>query len=286
MDLSVSIVNYNGCKLLRQCLESVYKETRGIEFDVYVVDNASVDDSMDMVKKEFPQVKVIRNNENLFFAKAHNKALKIAGGRYSCVLNNDTVILDNALGKLVKFMDEHPEAGACGPRLTNADGTLQRSCSRFPTFMYGLFQGFLINTVFPNNFSKKWKDYSDWGQDSLRSVDSVSGSCIVVRSGLRDNVGLLDEGFLIYWEEIDWCYRICKAGWKVYYVPDSQIIHYWGVAMKKHGITRTERIYQNSMKYYYRKHFGIAAYLIISVSLYMSNIILLGVRHLRALKTA
>ncbi|MEN3013948.1 MAG: glycosyltransferase family 2 protein [Endomicrobiia bacterium] len=261
--MSITIVNYNTKDLLRQCLESIYRSTKKISFEIIVVDNASKDGSVEMVKSEFPEVKIIANKENLFFTRAHNQALKIAKGRYLMILNSDTIILNETFDKMVKFMDEHPECGACGPKLLNPDLSLQRSSDRLPTFLYGLFEVLLLNTIWKNNPVKLHRIYSDWDRNTTREVDSVGGSCMLIRREVAEKVGLLDEGFLIYWEEIDWCKRILEAGYKIYYLAEVKIIHYWQVTMNKHGREKKERIFYNSMLYYYKKHFGVVSYLVL-----------------------
>ena len=267
IDLSITIVNYNTKDLLKKCIESIYKTTKEISFEIIVVDNASSDGSVEMLKKEFPKVKVIANKENLFFTRAHNQALRISKGRYLMILNSDTIILESTFDKMVKFMDDHPEAGACGPKLLNPDYSLQRSSDRLPTFLYGLFEVLLLNTVWKNNPVKLHRIYSGWDRNSIKEVDSVGGSCMMVRKEVAEKVGLLDENFLAYWEEIDWCRRILYAGYKIYYLADVQIIHYWQVAMNKLGKEKKEKIFYDSMLYYYKKHFGIFPYLILWIIL-------------------
>jgi len=263
IDLSITIVNYNTKDLLRQCIKSIYENTKNITFEIIVVDNASNDSSVEMLKKEFPNVRVIVNKENLFFTRAHNQALRISNGRYLMILNSDTIILDSAFDNLVKFMDNDPQCGACGPKLLNPDMSLQRSSDRLPTFLYALFEVLLINTIWGNNPFKKHRIYAEWDRNTTKEVDSVGGSCMVVRKEVVEKVGLLDQNFLIYWEEIDWCKRILEAGYKIYYVAEAQIVHYWQVSMDKHGKEKKERIFFNSMLYYYKKHFGIFHYLIL-----------------------
>jgi len=269
-DLTISIVNYNQSNLLEQCLSSIFKETSGITFEVFVVDNASTDDSVKMVKTKFPQVNLIVNDKNLFFAKAHNKALRLAKSRYVCILNNDTIILDNAFAKIIKFMDENTDCGACGPQLLNPDRTIQHSCDRFPSFTYGIFEALLINAIFPNNSVKKYKTYNNWNHNTIKKVDFVGGACIVVRKEVCDSVGLLDENFALFWEETDWCLRMKKSGWNIYYFPEAKIIHYWGKGMQKLGKRKTEKIYHNSMMYYYKKNYSYLAYLIIKLCILVS----------------
>ena len=243
IDLSITIVNYNTKDLLRQCIKSIFENTKDISYEIIVVDNASIDGSVEMLQTEFVGIKVIQNKENLFFTRAHNQALRISNGRYLMILNSDTIILENTFDKMVRFMDEHSEAGACGPKLLNADFSLQKSVAQFPTF--------------PNNYIKKQRFYFDLELNKTIEVDSVGGSCIILKREVVEKVGLLDEKFLAYWEEIDWCKRIVDAGYKVYYFPEAQLVHFWQVTMSKLGKEKKEKIFYNSMVYYYKKHYGI-----------------------------
>ncbi len=256
IDLSVTIVNYNTKDLLKQCIKSIYNTTKEITFEIIVVDNASTDGSVEMLKKEFPDVKVIANKENLFFTRAHNQALRISKGRYLMILNSDTVILDGAFDKIVKFMDEHPECGACGPKLVGPDMKHQWSGEKFPTLLYAFFDVLLLNTIFPKNPVKSKRLQRTWNRNTTTEVDTVSGACMLVRKNVIDKVGILDENFLSYWEEIDWCKRIKDNGWKIFFISDAVIIHFWEISMNKHGKEKKERIFYNSMLYYYKKHFG------------------------------
>lgn len=266
-DLSITIVNYNTKDLLRQCIKSIYEQTKEISFEIIVVDNASNDGSVEMLKSEFPEVKIIANKENLFFTRAHNQALRVSKGRYLMILNSDTIVLNSAFDKLVKFMDEHPECGACGPKLLNPDMSLQRSSDRLPTFLYALFEVLLINTVWKNNPVKNYRIYSKWDRNTTKEVDSVGGSCMVVRKEVVEKIGLLDQNFIAYWEEIDWCKRIIETGDKVYYITEAKIVHYWQVSMNKLRKEKKEKIFYNSMLYYYKKHFGVFHYLILWIIL-------------------
>jgi len=273
IDLTISLLNYNGKELLKKCLESIYRETKGIIFKVYVVDNASTDGSVEMIKRDFPQVRLIENNENRYFAKAHNQVLKsVKDTEYFCLLNNDTLICDNALTNMVRAMKIR-DIQIAGPMLVNKDGSNQRSCSRNPSLIYGIFQSLHINTIFPNNSVKRHKDYAEWEQIYPCAVDTVGGSCIFINSHVFNSINYLDEQFVIYWEELDLCRRASKF-WKIWYLPHEKIIHYWGVDMRQHDKNKMEKIYRQSMKYYYWKHEGFIDWIIICICQYIGNIIL------------
>lgn len=261
IDLSISIVNYNTVNLLKQCLLSIYKETKGINLDIWVVDNASSDESIQMIKTNFPEVNLIVNKENLFFTKAHNQALKLARGRYLVLLNPDTILLNNAFKIMTDFMDKHPETGACGPKLLNPDMTDQGSGLAFPSYLYGLFEVLCINALFPYNLVKNKTWVRGWDRNDLREVHTVGGACMLVRREISETVGLLDENFLAFWEETDWCLRIKKAGWKIYFIPEAKVIHIEKQSIKQIGRRKEEKIFRQSMLYYYKKHYGIMAWL-------------------------
>jgi len=233
INLSIIIVNYNTKELLKNCLESVFQKIKNIDFEVWVVDNASLDGSLEMVVKEFPKVKIIANEENVGFAKANNQALEKVNGKYVFLLNPDTILLDDNLKKLIDFMEKHPKTGACGPLVLNKDGSMQRQCRRgFPTFWNsfsyysGLWKLFSQNQWWRKTFGGYF--LLDKPDDQICEVDQLSGAAMVVRKDLLKKVGLMCEDYVMYWDDTDWCFRMKKAGWKIYYVPLTKITHYGG----------------------------------------------------------
>jgi GT2 family glycosyltransferase len=233
MKLSICIVNFNAKGYLRKCLESIYANSSKENFEIIVIDNASSDGSHEMIEQNFKKVRLIKNSENLGFAKANNQALKASNGEYLFVLNNDTIVSNNALDILIKFMDEHPEAGTCGPLILNSDDTMQRQCKRgFPTFWNsfayysGLWKLFLENQWWRKNFGGYF--LLNKPDEQICEVDCLSGAAMMVKRELLEKVGLMCEDYIMYWDDIDWCYRIKKVGWKIYYVPLAKIIHFGG----------------------------------------------------------
>ncbi len=230
-DLSIVIVSWNTCDLLDACLHSalVEAEAAGLAAEIYVVDNNSTDQSVEMVRQRYPSVKLIENKHNPGFAKANNQALALATGRYHLLLNPDTYVLEDGFGVLVRFMDEHPEAGAAGARLLNADGSLQCSCSPEPTLVREAWRLFHLDELRPLG------SYSmvEWPTDRPRLVDVVQGAAMIVRATVVQQVGLLDEGYFMYSEEVDWCTRIRRAGWQIYWTPQARIIHYGGQSARQ-----------------------------------------------------
>lgn len=255
-DLSIVIVNWNVRELLRNCLKSLYAQTQAITFEAFVVDNASSDGSAEMVENEFPQVNLIKNENNLGFAKANNQAIKQSRGKYVLLLNPDTIVLDKAIVKLVQFMDEHIDIGAAGPKIMGSDNSVQLSCGmHFPTPWTELWTLTRLSYLFPKNriFGRCLMGY--WSHNDTREVDVVSGACIMVRREAIEEVGLLDEHFFLIAEEVDWCYRMKKAGWKVYLYANAEIVHFLGQSMQRSLINTNLEGYK-SMYLFYRKHYG------------------------------
>ena len=228
-DLSIIIVNYNDQRFLKDCLSSVYNETPHIKFEIIFVDNNSSDNSVALVRQEFPKVKIIQNKENLGFCKANNQGLKIFQGRHALLLNTDTIVKSRALEKMVGFMDANPNVGVCGPRLLNPDGTPQH-------------QGGLFNRRF-------------WLSKKSIKVDYMLGACLMVRREIVNKVGGLDENFFFSNDDLDWCRRITKAGWGVYFLPQAEVIHYGGFTTKRFN----QRIFVEGFRgglYFSKKHYG------------------------------
>ena len=234
-DLSIAIPSWNTRDLLDQCLVSLKSSTSGLSCEIVVVDNASTDGGAEMVEARHKDVKLIRNRLNLGFAAACNTAFKHSTGRYFCLLNSDTIILRDSFQPLVEFMDSHPDAGAAGCKLLNRDGSLQRSCSCFPSIWTELFDMLYLSKLFPRNRVFGSYSMSYWDFNETREVDFVGGSCMIVRREAIEDVGLLDETYFMYTEEADWCYRMWDSGWKVYYYPGSEIIHLGGESARKYG---------------------------------------------------
>jgi len=253
IDLSIIIVNYNTKRLLRQCLKSINIFESNINFEVLVVDNASYDGSCQMVKNEFSQVKLIENKKNLGFSRANNEAVKSSRGEYILFLNTDTVILENAIEEMLKFMKTYSEAGALGPKLLNPDGTLQFSCRKFYTLRAILARRTFLGKIFPSSKSLREHLMSDWDHNDVREVDWVMGACLLVRRNVLDIIGLLDEKYIMYFEDVDLCYRIKQSGFKVYYVPRARVIHYYRrESAQKFSIKTIWHI--QSMLRFYKKH--------------------------------
>jgi GT2 family glycosyltransferase len=225
VNLSIVIVNWNTRDLLAQCLMSIREGDLALEcYDVetFIVDNASTDGSGAMVQDRFPEVHLIENEENVGFAKANNQAIRQSHDRYVLLLNSDTEVCSGALEAMIKFMESHPRAGACGPRLLNADGTLQPSCHPMLTPWREFWRLAFLDRV----RRLATYDMSTWDLETPREVEVIKGACLMLRQEALDEVGLLDERYFMYTEEMDLCHRLRKAGWKLYWVPQAEVVHY------------------------------------------------------------
>lgn len=233
MDVSIIIVAWSVREWVEKCLESVFKETKGIEFEIIYVDNASEDGSVEMVRTKFPSVKIIENDENRGFNKANNQGIEVAKGRYILLLNSDTVVLDNAIGKTVKFADEHLKAGIVGCKVLTADGGFQRTCFMYPSILNMFLMVTYLNKIFPRNKFCGRERMSWWDLDDVREVETICGCYSLARREGIEQVGKLDERYFIFGDDPDWCDRFKKAGWKIMFTPEPKIIHYSGQTTKR-----------------------------------------------------
>jgi len=255
IEISVIIVNYNVRDFLSQCLHSVKKAAKGIPSEIIVVDNASDDGSAEMVRKKYPDVKLILNNENLGFAKANNIALKEAKGQFLLLLNPDTILQEDTIRVMLGFMKTRREVGLAGCKIINPDGSFDYACRRsFPTPWIAFTKITGLSKLFPKTelFGKYNLTYLS--TEETYPVDAVSGSFMMVRREVLKEVGGLDERFFMYGEDLDWCYRIKKAGWQIYYVHSTQIIHYRGQSTKRSNIDEIKAFYE-AMRIFVEKHY-------------------------------
>ena len=256
MKLSVIIVNYNVSCFLEQALNSVYKALRNVEGEVFVVDNNSVDDSLEMLAAKFPQVQVIANKENVGFARANNQAIRLAQGEYVLLLNPDTVVEEDTFEKCIRFMDETPDAGGLGVKMVNGKGEfLPESKRGIPLPSVAFYKLFGLSKLFPR--SRKFGAYhlSYISDDEIHSVEVLAGAFMMMRRSVLDQVGLLDEDYFMYGEDIDLSYRILKGGYKNYYFPETRIIHYKGESTKT-GSLNYVHVFYKAMQIFARKHFS------------------------------
>ena len=256
MTLSVIIVSYNVKKYLQQCLFSVEKASVGIDVDVYVVDNNSVDGSVELVKNSFPKVKLIANKDNRGFATACNQALAISKSKYSLLLNPDTVVAEDTFSSCINFMEENTDAGALGVKMINGKGNfLPESKRALPTPLISFYKIFGLSALFPKSktFGKYQLTYID--KDEIAEVEVLSGAYMFLRMETLKKTGFLDEDFFMYGEDVDLSYRITKSGYKNYYFPKTTIIHYKGESTKK-GSLNYVRIFYQAMSIFAKKHYS------------------------------
>jgi GT2 family glycosyltransferase len=235
LDLTIIIPNYNTLGLLRQCLTSIYQYTSGIRFEVIVVDDNSSDRSADMVAAEFPQVRLVRNKVNLMYAKNNNLGMKMSVARYACLLNSDTEIASNAFCTLVKFMDSHPDAAACGPRLLNPDGTTQQCVRTFANLRMMILQGLNWHKLFPNGAVSKSYYASTFDYSKEQLAEFIGSTAFVIRRSTWEQDGMLDELFPLYQVDLAYCYMLMKKGRKLYYTPSAEVIHYGSQTVNQHA---------------------------------------------------
>jgi GT2 family glycosyltransferase len=256
MMLSIVIVNYNTQTLLRSCLESIYGGANGTPFDIWVVDNHSRDNSVAMVKSLFPLVKVIENPSNVGFSRANNLVVSRSRSDYLLLLNPDTLILGDAIERTIKFMKAHPKVGIAGCKVLNRDGTLQLACRRsIPTPEVAFYRLTGLSKLFPRSRVMARYNMTYQDADETQEVDAVSGAFLMIRRQVIEQIGLLDERFFMYGEELDWCLRTKQAGWSVMYYPQAQIIHYKGQSTQYNSRRAAFEFYR-AMYLFHRKHFA------------------------------
>lgn len=252
-DLSIIIVNYNARDYLEQCLKSIHKSLGKLKAKIWVVDNASTDGSPEMIKKNFPQIRLIENKENIGFAGANNIALQRCSAPLILLLNNDTLVPEGATAKMVEVMQGDNSIGALGPRLIFEDGSVQISYGHMVSFWNEAWQKFLQwgarkkTGLIKNSIENRSKKscYPQW----------VSGACILLRKEALDQVGFFDENFFMYNEDVDLCYRLRQKGWKIFYTPEAEIVHLEG----KSASNEAEKVlieYRRSQLYFYSKYYG------------------------------
>ncbi|HUN07218.1 MAG TPA: glycosyltransferase family 2 protein [Aggregatilineales bacterium] len=257
MDVAIIIVNWNGKDLLRRCLNAVRETVQEVSYETYVVDNHSSDGSQEVVRNEYPWVKLIANTENLGFAKANNQAMRLSleQSRYVLLLNSDAFVKPRCIDQMVAFMDQHPEAGLGAPKLLYEDGRLQRSCYTFPTLWTELWIALGIDKFMSR--SRLFGDYNltHWNYDTVREVDVIMGAFMLARREAVQQVGLMDEAFFMYSEEVDWCYRFATAGWKTLFSPAVECIHLWGGSSQQVKVESLIRLYKARVQFA-RKHYS------------------------------
>ncbi|MFN3301470.1 MAG: glycosyltransferase family 2 protein [Patescibacteria group bacterium] len=268
MTLSIIIVNWQTKDLLKKCLESIFCYAKNIDYELIVIDNSSTDHSSKFLSNLKPQTanfKIILNDRNFGFAKAVNQGIKLSRGKYILLLNPDTEIKEGTLQKMIKFMEDHLQIGISGGKILNSDGTIQLSVRRFPDFLSQVFV-LLKFHHFLKNFSPIRRYFAlDFDYEKTQEVDQVMGSFFMMRKKMIDEIGLFDEKFFLWFEEVDFCFRAKKAGWQIYYYPDAEIIHQKAASFSQILPLKNQWQFNKSLLYYFRKHHSFLSYFILLV---------------------
>lgn len=260
VDLTIVVVNWNTKEHLERCLQSIYRPDVETAFEVIVVDNASKDGSADVAEIQFPQTNVIRNDKNLGFSRAANQAIILGRGSFFMLVNPDAVLQDKAIDRVVEFAREHPDVGIVGCKILNEDGSLQPSCRRFPTPAVGLFRNTFLGRLFPRNRYTRSYLMTDWDHMNLREVDWVSGACMLIRRETLSEIGIFDERYFMYCEDLDLCFRAHNAGWKVFYYPRAVAVHRKGASSDQAQL-RCVVTFHRSLYKFFNKYFAKARFL-------------------------
>lgn len=263
-DLSILIINYKTPSLLGHCIKSIYKNKPKIDFEIIVVDNASGDESVEIMEEDFFQVKLIANKQNLGFPKAVNQGIRKSKGKYILILNPDITALPSSIDKMFNFLEKNKSIAALAPKLINPNGSVQYSCfSTFPTLQIVLYRRTPLGG---SPRAKKTIDdfrMAAWDHSGGKEVAWVLGSCMMVRKEAIDQIGFMDERFFMYMEDVDWCRRFWESGWKVYYYPEAELVHYYQRSSATESglflalFNRQTRIHIKSALKYFLKYAGV-----------------------------
>jgi len=233
VELSIIILTWNSQEVIKNCLDSIYSSNRDLNFEIIVVDNNSRDRTKEILKNSYPKVKLIANVKNLGYAKGNNQGIEKSKSEFILLLNPDVKLIDDFLTKITKFFKEHPEAGALGPQLLNPDKSIQSSCREFPEYSTILWELLSLSHIFlRSKIFGRWRmRYFD--HNSLAEVDQPMGSVLLIRRKTLEEVGLFDTNFKMFFNDVDLCYRIKKAGWKIYFYPGAKAFHIKGSSTQK-----------------------------------------------------
>jgi hypothetical protein len=252
-EISVIYVNWNTSALILESIASVKNTLIDIDYDIWVVDNASSDDSVMMLQAVYPEIHLIKNRNNVGFARANNQAMQAARGRYFLLINTDAFVTPGAITQMYNLAQGQPNAGIVGAKLFNPDGSFQASFVDFPN----VFQEFLMITSLGRRFyGQAFPNHAPKPDELAQKVDYVQGACMLVRQQAYERVGGLDEGYFMYSEEVDWCFSMHQAGWDVWYQPSANIIHVGGASSKTRVMQRESDLYVSRVRYF-RKNYGL-----------------------------
>lgn len=255
-DVSTIILSWNTRDLTKACLEALRSCRAGspLTHETIVIDNASADDSVAMIRSEFPEVRLFKNDANLGYAKGVNQGLKLARGRFLMLLGSDTEVRPRTIEAMARFLEEHADVGAVAPRLVYPDGRPQRSCMRFPNLETALWYDTFLELWKPENDVLRSYFYKDWNHEGSREVDQPPGTCLLVRREVVEAVGPMDRKLWLLFNDVDWCKRIRNAGWRIWYLHEgTEVAHHLGGSTRKYGQFPAE--WHRNRQHFYRKHF-------------------------------
>jgi hypothetical protein len=258
VDLSIVIVAWNVRELVLDCLASIREAKLGVSYEVILVDNGSLDFTVEAVSRQFPDTRILALPKNIGFGAGNNRGLEIMRGRHALLLNSDTIVLPGGLEACVRYLDEHPETGVVGPQLLNPDRSKQNCIHNSPNLVSELIGQSLLRRIFKGRYPSKLVDYAAPVQ-----VEAVLGACLFVRREVVEQVGMIDEGYFFFLEETDWCHRIRAAGWRIVHLPDAYVIHLYGESTKKKTPLRTRIEFYRSRYLFFRKNRSRAAYVVL-----------------------
>jgi len=288
IDLSIIIVSWNVEALLVECLNSILRSPVSVGervegrpvVEIIVVDSGSTDGTVERLKRDYPQVTLLAQAENIGFTRANNLGLKIARGRHLLLLNPDTVVLDDALGTMIAYLDANPDVGLIGPHTRNTDGSTQSTRRRFPSLAVAFFESTWLQPYAPKHLLDSYYVVDGNGVRETIDVDWVQGSAIMARREVYEQIGGLDEGYIMYSEELDWCRRAKDAGWRVVYLGDAEIIHHGGKSTEQ-AAARSHILFQQSKLRYFRLYHGRLAATVLRLFLLANYAVQLGLETLK-----
>lgn len=254
LDLTIVIIVHNERDFLIRCLESIYSQRTKLSFNTILVDNGSQDGAVDAAKERFPEINLIRNTKNRGVAFARNQGIVNAQGRYILLLDADTLVLPQAIDKLVEFMESHKDIGLLGPKLVDARGNLQFSCRRYHTILIPLLRRLSFLPFIVRSALFKRYHMQDWNHSEVKEVEHIIGACQLIRQDAQRKVGLLDNRMFYGWEDTDYCIRMCKNGYKIFYYPDASVIHFEQRITNKRIFSRLFLENFKSMVYFFIKY--------------------------------
>ena len=253
MNITIGVISFNTKELLADCLASIARQGNDLLAKTVVIDNASTDGSSGLVEEKYPQVELISNNDNLGYAKAANQVLKNSKSQFVLLLNSDTILHDKSIESILDFMQGCPQAGAVGPLLLNPDGSNQASGRRFPSFLDASMHAFLGVIAPDNRFSRRYK-LMDWDRKHKKEIDWISGAAIVLRRQAVKEIGLFDERFFMYVEDMDLCYRLWENGWKIFLLPEAKVTHYIGESSKQLNVQMIREFQKSIYRFYLKQN--------------------------------